>query len=68
MSIVRPVRHAGQYSYECIRRKYAVKLQNVELCRLIWKDIRFLNKVKHGFSLGIKATDCSDKFFQWLFC
>ena len=66
--MVRPVWHAGQYSYEFIRRKYVVKSQKVELCRLIWNDIRFLNKAKHGFSFRIKANDCRDKLFQRLFC
>lgn len=65
---MRPVWHTGQYYYEFIARKYVVKSQTVELCRLIWNDIRFLNNAKHGFSLGIKATDCRDKFFQRLFC
>jgi hypothetical protein len=54
MSIVRPVRHAGQFAYEFMRRKYVVKSQEVELRCLICKSIRFLIKVKKGLSLGIK--------------
>jgi hypothetical protein len=54
MSIVRPIRHAGQYAYEFMRRKYVVKSQKVELRRLICKSIRFLIKAKQGLLLGIK--------------